>query len=211
MASRRNTKKAEVRGTVFGGQADKEAVVLLEGLYKEWFTEVGHGDFPMATWTQLTGVKYSRVWQIARRWYLEDTNPETLVDPQLAVKGWKAEHSEWVPVLKGDSEVMEALGPIVKAMRDGLCSWGEINVRIGVSEGLVRKAFSYKSSVKDKGLRIGKGGAFAYGDMLLYQANMKREGALIPSDYRGKPKPEECLNFKPEGQPRRVRRARKAA
>ena len=204
-------KKVEFRGTQFKGEAPIEAVQLLEGLYKAWLEEKGHGDFPMATWCELTGVKYSRVWQIARRWYLEDMNPEALIDPQLAVKGWKAEHEGWMPQSKDESEVMEALGPIAKALRDQNLSWGEINVRMGVSEGLVRKAFSYKSRVKDKGLRIGKGGAFAYGDMLLYQANMKKEGALIPADYRGKPKPEECLNYSPEGQPRRVRRARKAA
>lgn len=211
MATKKSTKVA-VRGTVFGGKADEEMVKVLQGLYTSWLEEFGSGDFPMATWCELTGVKYSRVWQIARRWYLEDRQPELIVDPRAATATWKKAHPNWTPGSAKDSEVLEALSPIVKALRQGLCSWGEINVRLGVSEGLVRRAFSYHSPTKDKGLRIGKGGAFAYADQLLYNANMKAEGAQIPAEYRGKPKPEECLNYRPEGQPRRrASRARKAA
>lgn len=173
------------------------------------------GKIPMAAIEAATGIlchndpaqpdkpnHYSRVWQILRRDYLERCEPALLVDSAKLLADGLAqamaanEEAAWrTPARKGElpNGEMRVLGPVVTALRNQeLCSWGEINVRLGLPESRIRKAYGGK---KDLGTRIGKGGRFAYDDPTLYLEHRRVEGAHIPADKVGRPKPEELLNF----------------
>lgn len=128
-----------------------------------------------------TGIGYARGWLIVRRAYLEAFNPGALevlpTDPDK------------------DREFRKQCDHVIN-MRDNMkLSWGEIMVRLGKSEGQVRKLYRKNGLKKDLGLRIGKGGRFAYDDPVLYLDNRKQEGAHIPLDHKGRPTPEMLLNF----------------
>lgn len=130
-------------------------------------------------------IKYSRAWLIVRRAWIEENTPELLVTlPELM--GLEA------------AESVRKHGEIIAALRDQALSWGEIAVRVGRPESYVRQAFKSGGIRKDIGLRINKGGRFAYGDPTLYLDNMKVEGAHIPADLKGRPAAEQCLNYKAE-------------
>ena len=136
-------------------------------------------------WSQVEcgEIKYSRAWLIVRRAWIEANAPELLVTlPQH--------------VGLDQAEGLRADGKVIAGLRDQALSWGEIAVRVGRPESFVRSAFKAAGSAKDIGLRIGKGGRFAYGDPTLYLDNMKVEGAQIPVDYKGRPIAEACLNYK---------------
>lgn len=192
--------------TIFMGKATKEQTDDLRAAYAVWLEADGSGDFPMAEFTLVSGLNYSRAWQIARRWYLEERMPEALVDAGALIKAWQENHEGWMPN-KGESYEGEALAPTIRTLREAGHSWGELNVRFGMPEGRLRQLFTYKSTVKDRGLRIGRGGRFVTDDPRLYQENMKREGAMIPADFKGHLKPEICLNYKADA----AKRAKKAA
>jgi hypothetical protein len=137
-------------------------------------------------WTVLAAaapsIKYSRAWLIARRWQLENFAPEELVK---------------LPTNGTTDEEYRTNGKIISHMRNNLqLSWGEIAVRCGLAESYVRKCYTSIGVQKAIGLRIGKGGRFAYSDPTLYLENRKAEGAHIPADFKGRPAPEQLLNFK---------------
>lgn len=128
-------------------------------------------------------IGYSRGWLIARRFQLEQHSPE--VCERLSKAGAK------------DEETQRAHGKKFHHARMNLqLSWGEIAVRFGVPESYVRSCFKKAGVEKDLGLRIGKGGRFAYGDPTLYLDNRKAEGAQIPVDIKGRPQVEQLLNYK---------------
>jgi hypothetical protein len=171
----------------------KPMLKVLEG----WMAENTGGweDLPTRKLMAASGWSESRTWQVARRRVIEAKQPHLLVDVSALVKGIDA------------SEVDRTLAREVIELRNAKVSWGEINVRMGISEGRVRKLFATYSGQKDRGLRIGKGGRFVTENPLLYLDNMKTEGAQISSEYKGIPQtPEKCLNYK---KPARVRAPRK--
>lgn len=128
-------------------------------------------------------IGYSRAWLIVRRAYLEVHDPKALVT---------------LPARTADKDASDrAWSKIVSPMRiDQLLSWGEIAVRCGVPESKVRKVFKDTGAKKDLGLRIGKGGRFAYDEPEFYLEHRRKEGAEIPSDLKVRPKVEELLNAK---------------
>jgi len=141
-------------------------------------------------------IGYSRAWLIVRRAYHEESNPTLLID----VRSLGEAHRKKLAAAKQESTYdfkRQVVAPVVERLRDQeQLSWGEISVRCGLSESTVRNAYKSIAGKKDLGLRIGKGGRFAYQDPTLYTDNMKREGAQIPSDFKGRPAPEQCLNYK---------------
>lgn len=138
------------------------------------------------------GIKYSRAWLIARRAWLEANSKSSLVTISKT-KVAKAQKTFG----EAFNENRHVYGPIVENLRDEqLCSWGEISVRIGISESKVRASYKALGAKKDLGLRIGKGGRFAYGDPELYLEHRQVEGAMIPADYKGKPTIDKLLNGK---------------
>lgn len=135
-------------------------------------------------WSEIadqTNIGYARGWLIVRRAYLETHNPSAL---------------EVLPTDPDPDKQFRKQCDHVIHMRDvQKLSWGEIMVRLGRTEGEVRKLYRKNGLKKDLGLRIGKGGRFAYDDPTLYQENRKVEGAHIPLDHKGRPTPEMLLNF----------------
>lgn len=140
---------------------------------------------PTADLMKASGWSESRTWQVARRRVIEAKQPNLIVDLSALVKGVEAD------------KVDATIAKVIVNLRDKGESWGEINVRLGISEGRVRKLFSKYSGRKDRGLRTGQGGRFVTDNPTLYLDNMKREGAVISGDFKGIPqKPEQCLNYK---------------
>lgn len=131
-------------------------------------------------------IGYNRGWLIVARAWLEQNEPQSLVtlpDPSKYDS-------------KGAYE--QACGKVVSKLRNEMnLSWGRIMVITGQTEGFVRKVYEADGIQKSKGLRIGKGGRFAYGDPQLYLDNRKVEGAQIRKETVGKPRIEDLLNFKP--------------
>lgn len=145
-------------------------------------------------------IKYSRAWLIARRAWLEANQPKLLVTPTKAAvdkaeKTFSATDPKWME--------RHVLGPIALKLRLEGHSWGEIAVRMGISESLVRKAFVLApkdAPMKDVGLRIGKGGRFVADRPDLYTDNRKAEGAEIPDAkgvYASTVEVSKLLNFVP--------------
>jgi hypothetical protein len=192
------------------------------------------GVIPMDTVGELTGLlvsndperrargeanHYSRVWLILRRDYLERNEPgllvnaDQLVHESLALAIAEHRETEWRTGKGMPNGERRVLQPIVTELRTALCSWGEISVRLGIPESKVRTAFKggTHAEPKDKGLRIGKGGRWAYDDPTLYLEHRRVEGAKIPGDLSGRPKPEQLLNYvKEEAKPKPVRKPRAA-
>lgn len=173
----------------------------------------GSGQFPESERLSLgiaPDIGYSRAWLIVRRAFIEANAPSLLVDLEAAIK---AEFpADKVPAK--DEIVRRVISPIVQNLRESeLCSWGEIAVRVGLPEAQVRSAFKATNSKKDVGLRIGKGGRFAYGDPTLYLEHRSREGAQIPADFKGKPEVADLLNAEraEERKAERAKRTRKSA
>lgn len=161
----------------------------------------------------LTGIKYSRGWLILRHAYLAQNQPNLIVDVAKLVANDTKQATDQKR-LNEYEPVRDTISPIVTSMRDieGL-SWGEIMVRTnGMGEGAVRKAYRATGGKKDLGLRVGKGGRFAYDEPTLYLENMKVQGAHISLDAKGRPVREQCLNFIPADAPvaKPKRAARKA-
>jgi hypothetical protein len=172
-----------------------------------------NGRIPWAKVEAATGIGYSRGWLIVRHAWLSANAPQLLVDWKPKYEAALAQATaagnadaflakevdakgEAIPgaVSAGERRV---LSPIVHDLRDGKAlSWGEISVRMGIPESRVRKFYRASGAKKDKGLRIGKGGRFAYQDPTLYLEHRKLEGAQIPVDLKGRPTPDKLLNFK---------------
>lgn len=85
----------------------------------------------------------------------------------------------------GDWSPIAPTPEAIKAARLAGTSWGVIGERAGISESKARKIWGETTGVDSKGLRIGKGGRYAYGDEKLYEPNRK---VGIPHPNRsGKP------------------------
>lgn len=139
---------------------------------------------------------YSRGWLIVRHAWLTKHQPSSITPAAALVAA--AEKKAAAAGKLQDFTEFKVLNPIIQDMRDGKkLSWGEIAVRLEIPESKVRK--NYRRGVKkDLGLRIGRGGRFAYDDPTLYRANRKAEGAHIPADLKPKPKETDLLNYVPE-------------
>jgi hypothetical protein len=147
-----------------------------------------------------TGIKYSRGWLILRHEWLAIKNPSALLNVTKLVSEKFAEAVEQKRSGEFDGD-RDIICPIVQELRDSKeLSWGEIAVRCGIPESKVRACYKKTAGKKDKGLRIGKGGRFAYDEPRYYMDNMKHEGAYIPVEIKGRrPQLEELLNYrKPE-------------
>ena len=131
-------------------------------------------------------IGYSRAYLIVRRAYLEMHDAGSLVTLPT--------HPDPVQQQRKQANAVQALR-YPKSGDPGL-SWGDISIVVGLPESRVRKIFRNGETRKDLGLRIGKGGRFAYGDPTLYLENRKVEGAEIPIDLKGRPTPEMLLNFR---------------
>jgi hypothetical protein len=146
----------------------------------------------MATVDEESQIGYSRFWLILRRAWLESHSPSTLVTVTKAqrakVEKTFGQNPDW--------ELRNLFGPIVVELRmENELSWGEISVRLGIPESRVREAFrKTEGARKDKGLRIGKGGRFAYDAPELYLEHRAAEGAHIPVDLRRRPAVADLLN-----------------
>lgn len=142
-------------------------------------------------------VGYGRGWLVVRWAYLAKFQPAVLVDStKLISDAFKQATKDGKT---GDFSEKQVLQAKVIELRDGeQLSWGEIAVRMQIPESRVRAAYRHNGVRKDLGLRIGKGGRFAYGAGELYTDNRKAEGAQIPLDMKRVPKVEELLNFKPK-------------
>lgn len=143
---------------------------------------------------KVLGIGYSRGWLIVRRRHLELTAPSLLVPTAEILADARKEAEKAGKLMEHDD--LQIMGAIVRRLRlenKGI-SWGEIAVRMDVPESLVRKCFRHGSVLKDKGLRIGKGGRWAYGDPTLYTEHRQSEGAAIPADVRGRPTVDQLLN-----------------
>lgn len=87
---------------------------------------------------------------------------------------------------QGDVENFEALGTTladrVKAGRANTLSWGVMGILAGVPESQIRKAWTEITKLESKGVRIGRGGRFAYGftGQPLYEDTLKPTGTEIP-------------------------------
>ena len=151
-----------------------------------------------------TSIKYNRGWLIVRRAWLEVNAPELLVE----VPAQRADEP------KAAYEVR--VGRMLVELRSAGMSWGELAVRVGKPENWVRHCFNLGGNQKDKGLRIGRGGRYAYDDPSLYVAHRVHDGAIIPVELKGRPSPEQLVNAeerKPitaKADPDAVKPARKA-
>lgn len=185
--------KQSLKHRYLTGTATTEQVEALVALAQE-------PEFSWKEAIEATGVGYSRGWLIVRTAFLEANAPELITPMADMLKAEAAKGKS------SDDFVLWFAHRIVVPMRDDhQLSWGEISVRLQIPENRVRKFYRGSSVKKDKGLRIGKGGRFAYDDMALYQGNMQKEGAYIPVEQKMRPKPEQCLNYQP---PAKVRKAR---
>jgi hypothetical protein len=125
-------------------------------------------------------IKYSRAWLILRRAYLEQNAKSLLWEPtktatEKAHKTFGGTDPQWLE--------RHVYGPKVTELHDEGCSWGEIMVRLGKSEGFVRKSFEACDGRKRTvGLRTGKGGRFAADRPDLYQEHRRAEGAEVPNE-----------------------------
>lgn len=144
--------------------------------------------------SELSGIKYSRGWLIVRRAQLEQNYPNLLVDSSALIMGFEA-----TSLADPKNLVPAALSDTVKRLHDEGCSWGEIMVRLGQTEGTVRKAFEYKTTLKSVGQRVGKGGRYWDGRADLYQENRRKEGAWIPGSLkRNEVRVEALANYVPK-------------
>lgn len=168
-----------------------------------------------------TGINYNRGWLLIRQAWLNINDPAKLVDLTKAIKPAKAAQVEACKLLDAEiaackdsakAERLQAIrqnaefnmdrhvvAPAVLTLRtDASISWGEISVRLNLPEATCRRAFNMVSDRKDRGLRIGKGGRWAYGAGELYMDNRKKEGAHIPVDFKMRPRIEDLMNFIPK-------------
>ena len=141
-------------------------------------------------------IKYSRAWLILRRAYLEQNAKSLLWEPTKtaiakAEKTFSANDPKWLE--------RHVYGPKVHELHDEGASWGEIMVRLGKSEGFVRKSYEATDGQKRTvGLRTGKGGRFAADRPDLYQEHRRAEGAEVPNEkgiYASTVAVEQLLNF----------------
>lgn len=78
------------------------------------------------------------------------------------------------------SERVEATSANAKALRnDRQLSWGEIAVRLNVTEGRARKLYAEGSGTLSEGQRIGKGGRWLNNDSELYADVLQPTGTVI--------------------------------
>lgn len=143
-------------------------------------------------------VGYGRGWLVVRWAYLAKFQPDELVDAEAYISAqFKKATTDGK---SGSFDPKSALQHLVIRMRDTMqLSWGEIAVRLQMPESRVRSAYRHNGVKKDLGLRIGKGGRFAYDAGELYTDNRRKEGAQIPLDLKAKPKVEQLLNFMAKG------------
>lgn len=198
-----------LKGSVFSTDETKpEDVHLLvtEGVE----TASADGTVNWKTLSDRVEVKYSRAWLIVKRAWTEQNNPSALVVIPDE-KQWKDEHSgSFADDEKaGDAYNRRVLHDLVYKMRDDdQLSWGDIAVRLGLPESRVRAAYRSVGIKKDLGLRIGKGGRYAYDDPTLYLEHRRKEGAHIDANFIGRPTAEQLLNFAKDGEQSKQRSRR---
>lgn len=143
-------------------------------------------------------VGYSRGWLVVRWAYISKNTPELLVNTtKLVSEAFAKANASGKGGTFDEKTVLQAK---VIELRDNMqLSWGEIAVRMQIPENRVRTAYRHNGVRKDLGLRIGKGGRFAFGAGELYTDNRRKEGAQIPLDMKRKPRVEELLNFMAKG------------
>lgn len=142
-------------------------------------------------------IKYSRAWLILRRAWVEQHQPGLL--EKLPSKAEQAKLEKRFAADDPNWHDRHVLGPIVARLHDEGCSWGEIMIRLGMTESKVRKAFERADGArKSVGLRTGKGGRFVADRPDLYQGNRVAEGAHIPNEVKASVvRVEELLNYVP--------------
>jgi len=145
-------------------------------------------------------VGYGRGWLVVRWAYLAKFQPTLLIDStKLISDAFKASEKSGKSGEFDEKTVLQA--KVIELRDTEKLSWGEIAVRMQIPESRVRAAYRHNGVRKDLGLRIGKGGRFAYDAGELYTDNRRKEGAQIPLDLKAKPTVEQLLNFIPkEGQ-----------
>ena len=93
-------------------------------------------------------------------------------------------------VIKLPADDVKAGQVIAKARAQGI-SWGVLGERCNTSESRVRKLFALATGTKSKGLRMGKGGRFAYDDEALYMDEIgvgtRRDGFSMSIEDKGRP------------------------
>lgn len=87
--------------------------------------------------------------------------------------------------VEGDWSPIPATGDAIRKARLAGTSWGVIGERASIAESKARKLWGETTGVDSKGLRIGKGGRYAYGDEALYEPN--RKVGIPHPDRSGKP------------------------
>lgn len=159
----------------------------------------GSGSVPWSEVEKAAGteVGYSRGWLVVRHAWLAQNQPDILIDSTTLISDAFAKAEQ--DGASGEFDPLKVLEKVVVDLREvKMLSWGEIAVRLGIPESRVRRAYRANGVKKDLGLRINKGGRFAYGAGELYQDNRKAEGAHIKLDKHGKPSVEELLNYVPK-------------
>ena len=142
-------------------------------------------------------VGYGRGWLVVRWAYLAKFQPSTLIDStKLISDAFKQATDDGESGTFDQKKVLQA--KVIELRDTDQLSWGEIAVRMQIPESRVRAAYRHNGIRKDLGLRIGKGGRFAFGAGELYTDNRKKEGAQIKLDKVGRPKVEELLNYRPK-------------
>lgn len=140
-------------------------------------------------------IGYSRGWLIVRRAWAERHNLVEELPKDANASYERIKQTKVVNRMRNDQQL----------------SWGEISVRLGIPESRVRALYRANDTKQDKGLRIGKGGRFAFDDGNLYRDNRKKEGAWIPLEVgRRKPSVQELLNFVDQGEAKSDKRRARA-
>lgn len=86
---------------------------------------------------------------------------------------------EYMAFVLPESELVAPTGANAKMLRDERqLSWGEISVRLGVTEGRARKLYA-ESGTLSEGQRIGKGGRWLGNDQELYSDVLQPTGTKI--------------------------------
>jgi hypothetical protein len=128
------------------------------------------------------GPKYSRAWLLVERALMQALEPQAMIDVDAEIAAAKAAWNGLPAKVKEanpfDSKAIQNV--IIRRCRleDG-DSWGRISVRMNIPENRVRSLFRNGGALRDKGLRIGKGGRWLMDDQDLYQAHRIKEGAAI--------------------------------
>lgn len=202
--------------TILGGMifATKQATAEeVNKLIKAALDENGNFKGGWKTIVTESSIGYSRGWLIVRREHLVRTQPNLIVNADALVQAFVESGKVTTLVNPKDLEAA-ALSGVVKELHklDGSGeSWGEIMVRLGRNEGIVRKAFEYGTTLRSLGQRTGRGGRFAAGRADLYTDNMVKQGAHVPVGVSVRTiAKDELVNFVPKEGTKKALAAKRA-